>query len=38
MSGFDKKTVIATGAAAGIGRGLAEAFWQQGAHVYAADI
>lgn len=38
MSEFENRTVIVTGAAAGIGRGLTEALWQSGAIVYAADI
>ncbi len=38
MSYFKDKTVIVTGAAAGIGRGITEALFNDGAIVYAADI
>jgi short-subunit dehydrogenase len=38
MSEFSNKTVIVTGAAAGIGRGIATALVDRGAIVYAADI
>ena len=38
MSEFTNKTVIVTGAAAGIGRGVTEALSNWGAIVYAADI
>lgn len=38
ISGFENKTVIVTGAAAGIGRGIVKALARQGAMVYAADI
>ncbi len=38
ISGFENKTVIVTGGAAGIGRGIVEALAQQGAIVYATDI
>ena len=37
-SEFENKTVIVTGGAAGIGRGIVEALAEQGAIVYAADI
>jgi short-subunit dehydrogenase len=35
---FSNKTILVTGGAAGIGRALCEAFAEQGAYVYAADI
>lgn len=38
MPGFENKTVIVTGGAAGIGRGIVEVLAAQGAIVYAADI
>lgn len=38
MSNFSNKTVIVTGAAAGIGRGITTALIDDGAIVYAADI
>ena len=38
MKRFDKKTVIVTGAASGIGRATAERFSEEGANVVLADI
>ena len=35
---YQNKTVLVTGGAAGIGRGLCEVLAKQGAIVYAADI
>lgn len=38
IPGFEDKTVIVTGGAAGIGRGIVEVLAAQGAIVYAADV
>jgi 2-keto-3-deoxy-L-fuconate dehydrogenase len=38
MGRFDGRNVIVTGAAQGIGRGIVEAFIEEGASVFAADI
>ncbi len=38
MALLDEKVVIVTGAAAGIGAGVAQLFAEEGAHVYAVDL
>jgi NAD(P)-dependent dehydrogenase (short-subunit alcohol dehydrogenase family) len=38
MGRFDQRNVIITGAAQGIGRAIVEAFVDDGAHVFAADV
>mgnify|MGYP000895676976 FL=1 len=38
MSEFEKKTVIVTGGAQGIGRGICEAFAKEGARVLCVDV